>query len=267
MTDCRFVQRHLGAFVDGELDPGSMVAIDRHVDACVGCQESLGFERVSRSLVRQSLSGAETPTGLRSRLSAALDAAPAPASRPSSIRWQVVGGAMGSVAAVALFVVMGASQNAFGGLSASAFSVRPMLEDVVRLHSSALPADVPATPDAAEVVPQYFQGRVAFPVRPARFRRSDVRFLGARYANVQARNAVALFYDVGGSRVTVVVYEAPPLAGDPSQRMRLGSREIAFEDVHGHAVPVRSQGSIHYAFTGDLDRRSLLELAADAQVY
>ena len=130
---------------------------------------------------------------------------------------------------------------------------------------SALPVDVPAsTPQA---VPSFFRGKVQFPVRPAVFEhRQDVRFVGARYAQLHAQNAVALFYDVGGSRVTVVVYEAPDAPPEGVRRVRLGQREIMYDDVHGYAVPVRSQGHLHYAFTGDLDRRAMLELAASARV-
>lgn len=269
MSDCRFVDRHAGTMLDGELDPASTIAIERHVDVCATCQERVAFERRSRMFVRDSVTELRAPDSLRSRISAALAEEPV-APTISSPRFGFIG--YGGAAAVAAAVLFFAGNGMQSGVTSAGVSangggggpVRPMIEDVVRLHSNALPADVSA--ESAQQVPAFFRGRVAFPVRAALFDRRDVRFLGARYANVAAQGAVALYYDVGGSRVTVVVYEAPHDASAGVRRVRLGQREMLYHDVHGHAVPVRSQGDIQYAFTGDLDRHALLELAANAHV-
>lgn len=266
MIDCRFVDRHAGALVDGELDPASIVAVERHVDVCAACQERVAFERRSRLFVREALDTVKAPEGLRRRVLAAL--AHAEAHEESGPRIRMVAGYGGLAAVAAAFVLFaGGTFRSHGSLASMAGGqddVRPFLEDVVRLHSSALPADVPA--DAPQMVPTFFRGRVAFPVRAAQFDRRDVRFVGARYANVHARNAVALYYDVGGSRVTVVVYEAPGVSTQGIRHVRHGKSELLYDELHGYAVPVRSNGSLHYAFTGDLDRRALIELAAAARV-
>jgi len=261
MTDCRFVDRHVGAFVDGEMDPVSIIEVERHVDACARCQERLAFEHRSRAIVRSSLGDITAPESLRMRVTEALAREPMPNSDAPRIRF--ASGA--AVAAAAVFFIAGSLRSDIAGPSVGASSVRPMLEDVVRLHSSALPADVQA--GSPQAVPSFFRGKVEFAVRPAVFEhRSDVRFVGARYAQIHAQNAVALYYDVSGSRVTVVVYEAPDAMPEGVRRVRLGQSEIMYDDVHGYAVPVRSQGHLHYAFTGDLDRRAMLELAAAARV-
>lgn len=261
MTDCRFVDRHVGAFVDGEMDPVSMIDLERHVDECARCQERLAFEHRARALVQSSLGGVTAPESLRLRVTEALAREPMPSSGGAKIRF-----ASGSaVAAAAVLFIAGSLRSDVSGSGVAASSVRPMLEDVVRLHSSALPADVPA--GSPQALPSFFRDKVEFPVRPAVFdHRADVRFVGARYAQIHAQNAVALYYDVGGSRVTVVVYEAPDAPPEGVRRVRLGQRELMYDDVHGYAVPVRSQGHLHYAFTGDLDRRQMLELAAAARV-
>jgi len=49
-------------------------------------------------------------------------------------------------------------------------------------------------------------------------------------------------------------------------RTRLLGRELYYHQVRGYTVPVRRQDGVTYAFTGDLDRRSLLRLAATARV-
>ncbi len=266
MTDCRFVDRHSGALVDGELDPASILSIERHVDICAGCQERVAFERRSRLFVHDALGGVRAPDGLRERICAALDHVQPVRDGVSNVRIVAGYGGLAAVAAAVLLFAGGTfrSDASFASLTGGGESVRPLLEDVVRLHSSALPADVVA--DAPQRVPSYFRGKVAFPVRPALFDRRDVRLVGARYANVHAHNAVALYYDVGGHRVTVVVYEAPGVSTAGVRLVRHGQREMLYDELHGYAVPVRSDGTLHYAFTGDVDRRTLIELAAAARV-
>ena len=80
------------------------------------------------------------------------------------------------------------------------------------------------------------------------------------------QRAAALFYDVGGSRVTVVVFDRPRQLDDGLRRAHLLGREVRYQQVGGYVVPVREQEGLAYAFTGDLDRRSLLRLAATARV-
>lgn len=266
MIDCRFVDRHVGALVDGELDPSTIVAVERHVDVCAPCQERVAFERHSRGFVRDALDTVRAPETLRQKVLAELERAEAEDTAGPRIRWVAGYGGLAAMAA-AVLVFAGGTLRTHGSLASMAASgddVRPFLEDVVRLHSSALPADVPA--DAPQMLPSFFRGRVAFPVRAARFDRGDVRFVGARYANVHAHNAVALYYDVGGSRVTVVVYEAPHVSTQGIRHVRHGKSELLYDELHGYAVPVRSDGSLHYAFTGDVDRSTLIELAAAAHV-
>ena len=49
---CRLVRRHLGAFVDGEIDPATQIEFERHLEACPGCQERLAFESSLREQTR-----------------------------------------------------------------------------------------------------------------------------------------------------------------------------------------------------------------------
>lgn len=259
---CATVRRHVGALVDGELDPSSLLELERHVDACAACQEAVAFERRFRALTREAVSVSSTPEGLRARIAMALDeadrarAAQGP-DTPLSYKTIFV------LASAAATVLILGGTLASDGPSLASMGGGGVFDDVVRLHSSALPADVSA--ERPQVVTRYFQNKVQFPVRPTEFPRQDVRFVGARLSNVQERRAAALFYDVRGARMTVVVFEADPV-DDGLTRVTLRGREIFVRDVHGHAVPVRRSGGLQYAFTGDLDRHALLDLAASARV-
>jgi hypothetical protein len=68
--------------------------------------------------------------------------------------------------------------------------------------------------------------------------------------------------------VTVVVFDQDRQRHlDQSlRRAHLLGREVRYQQVNGYVVPVREQAGLTYAFTGDLDRHSLLRLAATARV-
>jgi anti-sigma factor (TIGR02949 family) len=272
---CRFVQKHLGAFVDGELDPATQVEFDRHIAVCVGCQERRAFEESMRRQVRSALGGARAPASLRGRIGAALDAAPEP--EPSTedrggpgplirlLPLRLRHAVPLALAAGLLMAFLGdLPGGAAGSLNAST-GVTPVLEDVVRLHSSELPADVRG--EEPQQVARYFRNKVGFAVRPAEFDRSDVKLLGGRVSSVRQRRAAALYYDVHGRRVTVVVFDDPlPVAPERALRVRFGGRELMYQQVGGYVVPVRRYAGLNYAFTGDLDRETMLRLAASSRI-
>ncbi|MFW5876656.1 MAG: anti-sigma factor family protein [Myxococcota bacterium] len=276
---CRLVRRHIGVMVDGELDPATQVEFERHVGACVGCRERLEFEQEMRACVREALGGGlKAPEGLRDRVQAALDEADRQATEPEPHRGRVLWlgpmkarHAMPVVAAAAAMLLLFAGPLALGADDGSsgqqaAMGGSPLLDDVVRLHSNALPADVPG--ERPREVARYFDNKVEFPVRTANFGRGDVRLTGARLTNVRDRRAAALYYQMRDRRVTLVVFEprTQPLAAPGVLRSRLRGRDLRYQQVRGHVVPVREHRGLTYAMTGDLPRKQLLRLAASLQV-
>ncbi len=276
---CTLVQRHVGALVDGELDPTTQIELERHVDACVACQELVAFEVATRSLVRDALSGPPAPAHLEERVRFALDRQPEPgsATREPWIRvWPVAPRhAVPAAAAVSLLVLGGMK---LGAPAEDPYLGASMLDDVVDLHSAELPADVrveersssadpvagPPEPPIRRVA-RYFRDKVAFPVRPAVFDGRDVRLVGARLSNVRERRAAALYYDYHGRRMTVVVTDAPVAEATGAAEVA-AEGSVTYRDVRGYAVPVRREAGLTYAFTGDLARDELLRLAASARV-
>ncbi|MCB9627355.1 MAG: zf-HC2 domain-containing protein [Sandaracinaceae bacterium] len=259
---CDLVQRHMGALVDGELDPATQIEFERHIEACADCQELVELDRVIRHELRARAQTTVTPSSLEERVRLALQQAPAEQRRAPIVTISPVPlkQAVPMVAAAAaLFMVVGS----VGVTDDANVTSASMLEDVVQLHSSQLPSDV-AEPEPTQVA-RYFRGKVAFPVRPARFDRQDARLVGARVSNVREERAAALFYEVQGRRVTVVVFpsRAGAIAGAP---VRFGNHDLFYGSARGYSVPVRHQDGLTYAFTGDMDRESLMRLAASARV-
>lgn len=260
---CRLVRRHLGAFVDGELDPATQIEFERHLDACPGCQEHLAFERSFRGQTRASLGGVHAPENLWEKTLHRLDeidGAKAQHISPIEIRpmrWRQTG-LIGAAAAAVLIIggVVGLPDRA-------SYQGAGMLQDVVDLHDKALPSDVQA--ETPHEVVRYFQGKTPFPVKPAQFEEPTVKFVGARYLRVGASPAAALYYSHGGRRVTLLVSQSPELV-ENARRTQVGGRELYYHDVGGHVVTIRRHGGVNYVFFGDLDRPVLFELAANARV-
>lgn len=177
--------------------------------------------------------------------------------------------AVPAAAAAVLIVAIGARTDDGEADDAAVVATSvPLFEDVVRRHSSDHPAEVAGPP---QQVVGWFRGKLQFPVRPVEFQTDRARLLGARLSNVRERDAAAFYYEVRGQRVTVVVFEPPRrvLPGQPfvgAQRVSVRGHDVYYRQVRGYTVPVRQYDGLTYAFTGDLDRQSMIQLAASARV-
>lgn len=287
MSACALIHRHAGAYLDGELDPATQLDFERHVDGCAQCQERLAFEVDFRDRLTEALGDVSAPASLKQRLLVDLDevdAARAEEHGGALIRFlsPFSRGAAGErgrfskgsllVAAAAAVLLFGGSAVGFGGrgvdqasLGSSPMGAGSLLEDVVQLHESALPSDVPEAKQ--DTVARYFRGKVRFPVRAASFDRHDVHLVGARLSSFHDRRAAALYYDAAGQRVTMVVIDSPsPALFSGASRVLARGHEVYYRDVHGYTVPIRRQQGLTYVFAGDLTRPALLDLAASARV-
>jgi anti-sigma factor (TIGR02949 family) len=260
---CKLVRRHIGAFADGELDPATQIEFERHLEACSVCQEHLAFERSFHEQTRDSVAGAQAPEHLWARALHRLDEIDEARAAHSALieirpmRWKQTG--LIAAAAAALLIIGGV----VGLPDRGDYTGAGMLQDVIDLHSKALPSDVNA--EAPQEVVRYFQGKTPFPVKPAQFKEPSMKFMGARYIQVGTRPAAALYYNHAGHRVTLLVFQSPELMRN-AHRTHVGGRELYYHDVGGNVVTIRQHGGVNYAFFGDLDRPALFQIAASARV-
>ena len=260
---CKLVRRHLGALVDGELDPATQIEFERHVEGCPGCQEHFAFEASLRQQTRDSIGGVHAPEHLWGRAIRRLDEIDEAKAEHTSLihvrpmRWRQTWPIAAAAAAV---LIIGA---VVGLPESTEYQGAGMLQDVMNLHSQALPSDVQA--EAPHEVARYFQGKTPFPVKPAQFEEPSMKFVGARYIRVGTRPAAALYYSHLGRRVTLLVFQSPEIMRN-AQRTHVGGRELHYYDVGGNVVTIRQHGGVNYAFYGDIDRPVLFQLAANARV-
>lgn len=267
---CRIVRRHMDACVDGELDSTTQVELDAHMSGCPICREHFLFARSVKTATKRALSGVTAPDALRLRVLTALASAPAPASRaPVVIRDRMMRDRMPRAAlyavpaaAAVVLVALGTGSDELAATSPNA-TIVPLVEDVVRRHSSEHPPEFAGSPTQ---VAGWFRGRVAFPVHPVELSARDSRLVGARLSNVRERDAAAFYYDVGGHRLTVMVFEPPPSRYEGTVETRVEGRDLHYRTVHGYTVPLVDHDGLTYAFTGELDSRSMMHLAATARV-
>ncbi len=276
--NCRFVREHLDALLDGELEPGAAIDMERHLEACVACAERAEAERAWRRQLREALSEVRAPATLRLRVLAALEAeaseegedvasSAAPAATVHRLPWRRWGRetarwAVPAAAAVVIFVGLDAVPPGLLGNPVRKGGLGPAaLQDVVRLHVGRLPADVHA--DDPQRLESFVRRQVGFPARPVRFSRSDVRLVGARAWHVRGRHAAAYYYRTrDGRRLTVVAFRGEPPREMGVARVLYGGKAVGYARLGRHVVSVRRAGDVNYAFVGDMDRRSLLRMVA-----
>jgi anti-sigma factor RsiW len=267
MTSCRVVRKHVDALVDGELDSTAQIDFEKHLSGCVICREHADFSRSMKAANKTALAGVRAPAHLRLRLLTALDSAPRPAPRPEApppprpesrlARYALPAAA---AAVVALAFAAQTDDTADDALAAAAI---PVFEDVVRRHSSDHPPEVHGS---AFQMSRWFQRKLEFPARAVEFSRPDVQLVGARLSNVREQDAAAFYYQVHGRRVTVIVFEPPPDTLRGASRVEVDGHELFYRTVHGYTVPMVQVDGLTYAFTGDLDSQSMIQLAASAHV-
>ncbi|MGB5809740.1 MAG: zf-HC2 domain-containing protein [Polyangiales bacterium] len=262
---CRLLRKHLGAYVDGEIDPATQIEFERHMETCVQCQEHLAFEASLRDQTRDALGHIDAPDALWSRVLHRLDEIDEArldhvgAAHPRPMQWKQ---AWPIAAAAAALLVLGGVVGLPEGSSYQGASMG-MLQDVVNLHAQGLPSDVQA--DEPQQVARYFRGKTPFPVTPARFDGQTMRLVGARYIRVGGQPAAALYYLHGGRRVTLLVFRDANIVAT-AERTHVGGRELYYHNVGDHVVTIRQHGGLNYVFFGDLERPALFQLTANARV-
>lgn len=267
--DCHLVQKHLGAYIDGELEASPAIELENHLEGCSECLAEATLAQGLKAGIRSQMAAVEAPVALRGRIERALDGVTPGAER---------GGTANSLstlalAAAALLVVgvFGVTDDRAGSaLTAGSGMQLPVLQEVVQRHKDELPVDVEVRePERATT---WFRSRLGFRVRPV-LNQPDAELVGARISYVASQQAAKLYYRVGDSRVTAVVFRATPdmrrVLGPGAAGVRqvtVGGRKVAYQNIQGYTVPVFEDGGLVYAFTGDLDESRLLRLAASAKL-
>jgi anti-sigma factor RsiW len=249
----------LDLLIDDEILTSDRDEVLTHVEGCEGCRAYVDSALALRQAVRFTPTSCRPPGDFRARLADAIREAeipPAPSAPRQPWVWKMS-------LAVACLVV------AFAGIASGVFrtprapsstsaapappqvagatAIRtPVLDEVVRWHRRQVPVEV-AGPDA-ERVAAWFVGKMDFPVRAPRLR-ADAVLLGARLGNMQARDAALLIYEVDGTRLSVLIFEATHGAWMPGN---LAASQVYVDNSSGYAVGLGHRDGTGYAFASEL---------------
>jgi hypothetical protein len=261
----------LSAFVDSELEPTAALELEAHLASCAPCATQRAFVGSLKMEIKRELAPASAPAHLRARIEEALSTVPVEIdseARPTSHVW-----AIALSVAASVLLVLGSVINTDRGPSQSYAGVVSHPLDVVRevvdRHKDHLPVEI-STPEP-ERAASWFRDKVGFRVRGVEFTEPRVHFEGARMAQVGNNLAARLYYRVGDSQLTVVMFKPTHpidkvLSSDNGvMRVRVSGREVPYRKLQGYTVPIVQEDGIVYAFTGDMDERRLLQLVATAR--
>lgn len=271
--ECRVVQRHLSAYADGELEPSRMLEVEQHLGACGECEIARNCLSAMRREIRARVVPPRAPAYLRSRVETALRHAAVDDGVSTNHTWTIVASVAASVLMVAGSLV--GTDRRLDNVQIGAISPLDIVKDVVDRHKDELPAEI-STKEPQRAT-SWFRDKVGFRVRSVEFAEPKVHFMGARMSQVGAQQAAKLYYNVDESRLTLVMFKAPPPLTDVlndgrgwarfgAHRARVSGRDVTYHTLQGYTVPMLQDSGIVYAFAGDLDQGSLLRLVANARI-
>lgn len=269
---CEDVQHALEFYLDGELDERDAVEFEAHLTNCPECDGGIDKELRLRDCLRGMSESDTMSDALRGKLVSAI-ACQASDSEEEAAAWPRM-----AVAALAVFGLAGmllALSTQFltvasGAATADASELLTPVEspsvvgESIRWHSRPLPVEV-AGPDS-HAVSSWFRGKVDFPVAPPEFSRR-AHLLGGRLSNVEDNEAALLVYDVGGTKLSVMMFDRNG-APIPSAHALDGQQVPLFVDERsGTNVAVHEQDGVTYTFTSDMPDEELVDLVNVAFSY
>lgn len=272
---CEEATRYIDPWVDGELDPTAAVHVEAHLSRCCACRgEAETLKRLKKMMA--GLREDSAPTALRFRLTAALDAVDAQQEqdkasvkrRRNAVGMALTGAALAGVVLANGFRVRSLQQRGeYPEGSPAMAGMLPVVSDLAQRHARELPVEVENS-DPAQVA-QWFRGKLDIPVRPVQFRGMPARLVGARISDVRSHLAAALYYDVGGRRVTVFVFDGsllPPQVQGEQDVELIDGRPCYVGSSHGYTVTLTEQQGVGYAIASDLPPRENVRIVASAQL-
>jgi len=292
--------RLIEAYLDGELDPSSLVEVEAHLKgaangdgACVLCRERLALGRATRQSLKRVVRTATTEMGGREALrTRALTAMMAEQGRQAAVtnaervayagsqdgrfHWRTLV-PIASAAALALFWgaasrgPLADSRGLFGGSPGDSrgASMRAgiggddLLADLLHEHSNPMPPQW-TDPSDVRALDQY----IGVPVRPSRFERNGALLVGARVLPVHQQRAAMLQYVIGHGasqrRLSVFVYDPSKIQiSGPGLAPRAGgTAQVRVGQASGYSVAVTQNAGVGYAVASDLGTDQSAEVAA-----
>jgi len=245
--NCVEFERHLHAYVDGELAVSEMLAADAHLAACAECRALAARERRFRQLLRRQ-PRESAPSEFRTRITGRIRRAEQRAVvRP----WLIA--PIAAVAAVLALVLWPTPQP-------SSRLVSELVDKHIAYAQIEQPAEFGSIDPAA--VEQWFRTRAALRVTVSDYSPSGIRLVGARLADAGEQKAAYVLYEKGHTLLSVFMV---PVSGDGSD---LGGKHASYRghkyvtlERKGYRTVSWVDGHTLLGLVSMLDYEALLECA------
>lgn len=172
-----------------------------------------------------------------------------------SRRWKHVGLAAAALVAVTIGMQVLHSADAEDSramVAGSSSFASPVVGESVAWHRKSVPVEV-VGPDA-QTVRRWFADKVSFAVVVPELGNA-ARLLGGRLSHVRQYEAAYLLYEVNGSKLSVMLFDAGDLTADSDFRAK-----TFVDNSNGYNVAIRERGGVTYTFTSDMNPEALAEL-------
>jgi anti-sigma factor (TIGR02949 family) len=275
---CRELERALDAYVDGELDASHVLTVDAHLNTCVPCSERVVLHRTVKRSIRVSAQAEVVPASLRTRIersAAALRPVEPVRTAPSwksAMPWAAAA-AVALMASAGVKSIRGSAASPVPDSAISASTRAQLLEEFALTHARPLP---PEEKDPIRIT-KVFSPIVGVPVHPIRLNEAPLKtswaFAGARLTALRDEPTATLYYEnVGGGRVTVIVYDPSRLAVRSSSTCCLAPRTVHVRGeertvlvgrAKGYSMAVAEHDGVGYALSTDMPEPDAVTLAAN----
>ncbi len=244
---CDDVRHAIYVYLDDEFAAPEAEIFRRHLDACSSCQELAVREATFLTHVKDSLAPPDVPDAVRSRIEAALKAAPGvSANEGRRASWWTWVAAPVAVAAGVLIAV--AAWNAVPLLTDEDATVR----HAVAAHRTPMPSEVTG---GEESVRRFVRANAPFAADVPLAQGAGLELIGARLTQVEGQIAVIYQYQKDGRRVSVLQASTPAMAA------KFGNRRPAHRGHrHGYGVVTFGARGVHNAVVGELPEQEMVRL-------
>ena len=265
--NCNHVREHLDYYLDGELADLERGEIEAHLSGCDDCARVLASRRDMKSRLRGLASCSAPTAGFEGRLCAALadvkigSAGAAPERRGGWVQYALLAAAVLAVSVSAAFALGTDDEPSAlseGEVAGQADMQSPVVAESVNWHRRNVPVEVTG-PDS-DTVSAWFEDKVEFPVRlPELDGRANL--LGGRLSNISHSEAAFLVYEVGGEKLSVLMFDANDLAIPGFDDGGSGS---FVDNSSGYNVAVQQRDGVTYTFTSAMPESRLTQLVGYA---